>query len=73
MNNKDIILFSDLEGTLVKENGEFDEENFYKFGQELQNLADVTKSNVNIVIVSPMGPTYMTKLLDQMDKSLSLL
>lgn len=73
MNNKDIILFSDLEGTLVKENGEFDEENFYKFGQELQNLADATKSNVNIVIVSPMGPTYMTKLLDQMDKSLSLL
>lgn len=73
MNSKEIIFFSDLEGTLVGENGEFDEENFYKFCKELQCLADKTNSKVSIVIVSPLGPTYMTKYMDKMDRSILLM
>lgn len=72
MNSREIIFFSDLEGTLIQENGEFDQENFYKFGQELQNLADATSSNINVVIVSPIGPTYMTQILDKMDRAFLL-
>lgn len=71
--NKEIIFFSDLEGTLLKDDGEFDEEQFYKFGQELNKLAETSKANIDIVIISPMGPGYMTKILEQMDKSLLLI
>ena len=71
--NKEIIFFSDLEGTLIKDDGEFDEEQFYKFGQELNKLAETSKANIDIVIISPMGPGYMTRVLEQMDRSLLLM
>lgn len=73
MKSKEIVFFSDLEGTLLREDGQFDEENFYKFGQELQKLADETKADISIVIVSPVGPTYLTQIMKKMDKSLYLI
>lgn len=70
---KSIVFFSDLEGTLLDENGNFDDENFYNFLVELSKLGETLKADVKLAIVSPMGPVYMTKILKQMDSRIRIL
>lgn len=69
---KKIIFFSDLEGTLIGENGKIDCENFYNFGVQLKSLADAFQADIDIIVLSPMGPNFMTPILRDMDNSLSL-
>lgn len=65
---KRIIFFSDLEGTLISEDGRFNDEDFFKFISETSKLAQITKADVQLVIASPMGPKYMTMILREMDR-----
>lgn len=71
--SKTIVFFSDLEGTLISETGEIDNEQFYKFGEEMQRLAVAANANVEIALVSPIGPIYMTQIIDKMEDSLALI
>ncbi len=67
---KSIILFTDLEGTILRESdGQYDEDEMYQFLLMIDKLQKVSGMTVDIHIVSPMLPEMMKRILDKIDKS----
>lgn len=63
-----IMLFLDLEGTIMEEeNGEMSEEKLTELFEALKRLETNTNSTVNIHIVSPIFMAQMEKVLDKLD------
>lgn len=72
MKNKRILFFSDLEGTILRDSdGKFDEKDFNNLVGELSKMGDLTKSTVEIRLVSPIGFKRMDKIVDKMDSIIS--
>lgn len=68
---KSILLFTDLEGTLLRESdGQYDEAEMSKFLLMIDKLQKETGMMVDIHIVSPMLPEMMKRILDRIDKSI---
>lgn len=66
-----IILFTDLEGTILRErDGQYDDEAMFKFLEQLDNLQHNTDSEVLMHIVSPIEVKYMEQLLDKLDRNI---
>ena len=69
---KIIILYSDLEGTILRESdGEYDDADMYGFLSQLDKLQQLTNATVQMHIVSPIDQKSMTELLDKLDSSIS--
>lgn len=69
---KIIILYSDLEGTILRESdGKYDDADMYNFLSQLDKLQQLTDSTVQIHIVSPIDQKTMTELLNKLDSSIS--
>lgn len=71
MNNKIILVFSDLEGTIMGEsNGIYYEEKMEEFFGELANFQIVTGAEVKLHLVSPLYRKDMERILKQVDRSI---
>lgn len=71
MKDKIILVFSDLEGTIIGEsNGVYDEERMKLFLEELVNLQVVTGAEVKLHLVSPVYRRDMERILKQLDRSI---
>lgn len=69
--DKKIILFSDLEGTILRESdGEYDKEAMYAFLTQIDILQQLTNANVNIHLVSPIYRKQMEEMIDKIDKDI---
>lgn len=69
---KIIILYSDLEGTILRESdGEYDDADMYDFLSQLDKLQQLTGATVQMHIVSPIDQKAMTEILDKLDSSFS--
>lgn len=69
---KIILLFSDLEGTILRESdGNYDDEMMYRFLSQIDRLQQLTDASVNIHLVSPVYKETMEKIIDRMDKNIS--
>ena len=65
-----ILLFSDLEGTILNEaDGEYSDENMFRFLEQIDQLQKETNARVKIHIVSPIYMNQMEKIVDQVDKN----
>lgn len=72
MSKNNILIFTDLEGTLLRESdGAYDEEEMYKFISAINELQKELDQKAYIHIVSPMTTKMMKKLIDKIDKSIS--
>lgn len=68
---KIILLFLDLEGTLTEEtDGEYSDEDMYKFLGQVSELQELTDSDVHLHIVSPIDKKYMKKIVDKVDRNI---
>lgn len=68
---KKILLFLDLEGTILREcDGEYDQEEMKAFLGEVDKLQQLTDSNVNIHLVSPIFQKEMEKMIDKIDRDI---
>lgn len=68
MINKVILMFCDLEGTLLDEkNGNLDEEKIFTFLDQIKKIQTTTKSTVYLHLLSPIPLNIMEKVLDKMD------
>ena len=72
MNKKKVILlFSDLEGTLLRESdGKFEPADMYSFLSELYKLQELTKAKVHLHLVSPVYQKQMNAIMKQIDKAI---
>lgn len=65
---KIILLFSDIEGTLVDEEiGSLNQDNIKKFLNEIVKLQELTDSKVAFHLVSPLSLKDMEKLMDEIN------
>lgn len=65
---KKILLFSDLEGTILRENdGKYDKEAMYNFLSQIDKLQQLTDSDVHIHLVSPVQREQMEQIMDEID------
>lgn len=68
---KRLMLFTDLEGTILRESdGKYDEEEMVQFLSKIEELQKLTGMLVDIHIVSPMLPDMMKRIIDRLDKSI---
>ena len=68
MREKKILLFTDLEGTLLRESdGQIDPESMHEFLTSLSKLQELTGYTVDIHIVSPMIPKMMFNAMQKVD------
>lgn len=67
---KRIVFLSDLEGTLINNDGTYDEENFYNFLTELSRLGKDVGARVEMSIASPLEANYMEEMLRKLDRSI---
>lgn len=68
---KTILIFSDLEGTILKEeNGQYDEEEMQQFLAQIDKMQQMTDAEVRIHLVSPVYKEQMKKVMDDIDKSI---
>ncbi len=68
---KVILLFSDLEGTILREeDGQFDPETMYQFLGQLEKLQELTGAKVNIHLVSPVYKNHMAEVMDKIDRTI---
>ena len=68
---KKLIIFSDLEGTLLREeDGQYDEHEMYGFLSQISKLQAKTGFVAEIHIVSPMTIDMMKKVIDKFDKTI---
>lgn len=69
MGNKKILYFSDLEGTLLREkDGEVDDKDLFDLVTELAKLGTLTKSDIDIRLISPVGFKKMNATVDKIDR-----
>lgn len=67
-NNKVILMFCDLEGTLLNEkNGTLDARKLFRFFDQINKIQQTTKSTVNMHLLSPIPLNIMEKVLDKLD------
>ena len=68
MSIKRLLLFTDLEGTLLRESdGKYDSEQMYNFLSRIDKLQRITGYSVNLHIVSPMMADTMKRVIDRID------
>ena len=68
MDKKVIMLFLDLEGTIIgEENGNISEERIDVLLNSINNLEKATNKKVNIHIVSPVSIKNMERIMDDID------
>ena len=71
MKNKIILLFLDLEGTLIsEENGEINGNNINNFLASLNNLEKKTGAKIHIHIASPVSIKSMERIIDFLDMTI---
>lgn len=69
---KIILLFSDLEGTILREaDGEYDDESMYNFLSQIDRLQQLTGASVNMHLVSPVYKEMMEKIMNRIDRNIS--
>lgn len=69
---KIILLFSDLEGTILNEqDGTFSPEDMYQFLLQIEQLQQLTGAKVNMHLVSPVYPKQMEEIMNQIDKQIA--
>ena len=67
-NNKVILMFCDLEGTLLNEkNGTLDARKLFRFFDQINKIQQTTKSTVYMHLLSPIPLDIMEKVLDKLD------
>jgi hydroxymethylpyrimidine pyrophosphatase-like HAD family hydrolase len=67
---KIILLYSDLEGTILRESdSEYDDTDMYNFLKQLSRLQELMDAKVRMHIVSPISQNQMTDILEKLDKS----
>lgn len=73
MNKKKVILlFSDLEGTLLRESdGKFEPKDMYSFLSELYKLQELTKAKIHLHLVSPVYQKQMNEIMKQIDNAIA--
>lgn len=72
MNNKKILFFTDLEGTILRDSdGDFNELDFEDLISELSRMGTLTDSTVDIRLVSPIGFKRMNRIVDKIDTSIA--
>ena len=68
MNNKAILMFCDLEGTLLNEkNGTLDARKLFRFFDQINKIQQTTKSTVYLHLLSPIPLNIMSEVLDKLD------
>ena len=68
MNNKAILRFCDLEGTLLNEkNGTLDARKLFRFFDQINKIQQTTKSTVYLHLLSPIPLNIMSEVLDKLD------
>ena len=68
MNNKVVLMFCDLEGTLLNEkNGTLDGRKLSRFLDQINKIQQTTKSTVHLHLLSPIPLKMMEKVLDKLD------
>lgn len=71
-NRKIILLFSDLEGTILNEkDGTYNDEDMYHFLEQIDKLQDITGARINIHLVSPIYLHEMQKIVDKIDRNIN--
>lgn len=66
--SKVIMLFLDLEGTIIEEEqGNLKENDFNNLLSSLDKLQTLRKASISMHIVSPVQATFMEKILDKLD------
>lgn len=69
MREKKLLLFTDLEGTLLREeDGQINPEAMHEYLTKLSKLQELTGYTVDIHIVSPMTPKMMFNAMQKIDK-----
>ena len=69
--NIKILLFSDLEGTILKEEyGDYNKEDMYEFLAQIDRLQQLTGASVNIHLVSPIYRKQMENIIEQIDRDI---
>ena len=69
--DKKILLFSDLEGTILRESdGKYDKEDMYNFLEQIDRLQQLTGTKVNIHLVSPIYKEQMEEIIDMIDRDI---
>ena len=68
MNNKAILMFCDLEGTLLNEkNVTLDARKLFRFFDQINKIQQTTKSTVYLHLLSPIPLNIMNEVLDKLD------
>lgn len=68
---KVILLFLDLEGTILREvDGEYDDQEMYCFLEQIDRLQKNTNAQVNMHIVSPVYQDVMEIIVDKIDRNI---
>ena len=68
MNNKVILMFCDLEGTLLNEKkGTLDGRKLFKFLDQINKMQQITKATVYLHLLSPIPLNIMENVLDKLD------
>lgn len=69
--DKKILLFSDLEGTILREeDGKYDDEAMYNFLAQIDGLQQITDAEVNLHLVSPIYQKQMEEIIDKIDRNI---
>ena len=67
--DKKILLFSDLEGTILREeDGKYDDEAMYNFLVQIDRLQQLTEAEVNLHLVSPIYQKQMEEIIDRIER-----
>lgn len=70
--DKIILLFSDLEGTILRErDGDYDDETMHIFLSEIAKLQKLTEAKVNIHLISPVYKKQMEHMVERIDRNIS--
>lgn len=68
---KVILLFSDLEGTILNdEEGRYAEEDMYGLLEQIERMQSITGAEVHIHLVSPVFEKQMEKIIDDIDTNI---
>lgn len=69
---KVILLFSDLEGTILREeDGKYDDSAMYEFLKQIDTLQQLTKGEVHLHLVSPVYKHQMEEIMGRIDKNIA--
>lgn len=69
---KSILMFSDLEGTILREeDGQYDEVAMSKFLAQIDRLQKLTQAEVRMHLVSPVYREQMEEIMDDIDTSIA--